>query len=84
MVNHRIRDSEDDGEGQMKYFIQAFKKDGKFTYRVWAEHEYGPEMNELEIMDWAKELVSDVEGVMGKRLERARDKGASGVFDVGV
>jgi len=57
----------------MKYFIQAFKKDGKFTYRVWAEHEYGPEMNELEIVDWAREL------------ERARARGgASGVFDVGV
>lgn len=70
----------------MSYFVSAFKRDETFVYRVWSsdEQEYSPEMNEIEISDWTKALVRDVEEGMSNRLVRARDRGTSGVFDVGL
>ena len=70
----------------MSYLISACKRKGKFIYRVWAddEREYGPEMNEIEIMDWAKVIMVDVSDILSERMKKARAEGTSGVFDVGV
>jgi len=75
---------DESGRVQMKYFIQAFKKDGRHVYRVWAndEHEYDPEMDEGEVVTWAEALVEDVGDRIRGRLRIARERGCSGVGGV--